>query len=114
MHAATHARPATADPPRILVAVDDPRQRTALVAALRDTGYDVLEAPPGHPARDAAPSRRAFDLVLADMTAAREGEVPTLLVSDPCDVVSIEMLVLDLLGWDGPPTLRRIPAALRS
>lgn len=95
------------DPPRILVAVLDADNRAALVKALRDTGYQVVEA---GDSGDYEASPDDYELVLADLARVRDGSVPTLLVPDPFDLDAIETLVLDWLGWDGPPTLRRLPA----
>jgi CheY-like chemotaxis protein len=95
------------DPPRILVSVEDGEQRAALASALRDTGYEVAEVADPGCAGDADPAD--FDLVLADRDPGAPGAVPTMLLPDAFDVVEVEMLVLDVLGWDGPPTLRRVP-----
>lgn len=103
---AAHHPASTHDTPRILVCVEDEEKRASLARALRDTGYDVDEA------TDAAmqdPEPGDYDLVLRDMAQGARGTAPTLLLPDPFDVVEIEMLVLDLLGWDGPPTVRRMP-----
>jgi CheY-like chemotaxis protein len=100
-------RPGTShDTPRILVCVEDEERRAALARALRDTGYEVDEAT-DEDIQD--PDAGDYDLVLRDMARGARGSTPTLLLPDPFDVVEIEMLVLDLLGWDGPPTVRRMP-----
>ncbi len=91
------------DPPRILVCVQDDEPRVALVRALRDTGYDVSES------ADPAADDDSHDLVLTDVPRDAPGVAPTILLAEAFDVVEIEMLVLDLLGWDGPPTVRRMP-----
>ncbi len=102
----TELRASVHDPPRILVSVRDEERRAALARALRDTGYDVTESTdPAHDVDDC-------DLVLADAPiepANGAGAAPTILLSEAFDVVEIEMLVLDVLGWDGPPTVRRMP-----
>jgi hypothetical protein len=97
-----HHRPD--EPPRIRLDVADDTRRMALAEALRDTGYEVVER------TDDGPEDEDFDLVVADGVPS-PGSIPTLLLPDPFDVVEIELLVLDLLGWDGPPTLRRVPVA---
>jgi hypothetical protein len=95
------------DPPRILVSVEDGEQREALASALRDTGYEVTAVADPGGAGDADPAD--YDLVLADGARGAPSAVPTMLLPHAFDVVEIEMLVLDVLGWDGPPTLRRMP-----
>ena len=95
--------PTTHDVPRILLDVRDDAKRSALATALRDTGYHVVER------TDDAPLDEDFDLVVAGASRALGGPIPTLLVPEPFDVVDLEMAILDLLGWDGPPTLRRVP-----
>ena len=95
---------ASHDPPRILVAVADDEQRQALATALRDTGYVVAELRQDDPC-----AGEGYDLVLADMDRAAEAAGPALLLSHPFDVAEVETIVLDLLGWDGPATLRRVP-----
>jgi CheY-like chemotaxis protein len=99
------------DPPRILVSVEDEAQRAALARALRDTGYDVTEStdPDGTAGAEGA-GGDGFDLVLADTARCRRSSTPTVILSESFDIVEIEMLVLDVLGWDGPPTVRRMPA----
>ncbi len=100
-------RPGTShDTPRLLICVEDEEKRATLVRALRDTGYQVDEATD---AGTCDPDSGDYDLVLRDMAKGARGTAPTLLLPDPFDVVEIEMLVLDLLGWDGPPTVRRMP-----
>jgi CheY-like chemotaxis protein len=101
----------SADAPRILVAVADANHREALVAALRDTGYEVVETETDESSA-CAPVPPDFDLVIADTARDQDDSVPTLFVPEPFDVVQVEMLVLDLLGWDGPPTLRRVPTMM--
>ena len=92
------------DPPRILLVIADDVRRDALATALRDTGYQVVtSATAAHPADD------SFDLAIADAPGSLDTAVPTLLVGRGFDVIDVEMSVLDLLGWDGPPTLRRVP-----
>ncbi len=91
------------DPPRILVCVEDEEPRAALVRALRDTGYDVTES------TDPVADDDSHDLVLTDAPRETPGVAPTILLAEAFDVVEIEMLVLDVLGWDGPPTVRRMP-----
>jgi hypothetical protein len=91
------------DPPRILVCVQDEEPRAALVQALRDTGYDITQR------TDPASDDDSYDLVLTDTPREAPGVAPTILLSEAFDVVEIEMLVLDVLGWDGPPTVRRMP-----
>jgi len=93
----------THDPPRILIDLADDARRAALATALRDTGYVVAES------TDDAPRDDGYDLVVADGHRPVDGPIPTLLVPEPFDVVEIEMSILDLLAWDGPPTLRRVP-----
>lgn len=94
------------DPPRILVCVQDEEPRAALVRALLDTGYDVTHVTDCmQPASD----DDSYNLVLTDAPRDAPGVAPTILLSDAFDVVEIEMLVLDVLGWDGPPTVRRMP-----
>jgi hypothetical protein len=94
------------DTPRLLVCVADARRRAALTSALRDTGYEVDERPEPLASGDGLDG---YDLVLQEVAEAVHGTVPTLLLPDPFEVVEVEMLVLDLLGWDGPPTVRRVP-----
>jgi hypothetical protein len=101
--AITELRGSVHDPPRLLVSVADEEQRAALSRALRDTGYDVTETP------DPDCDDDSYDLVLADRGREAPGAAPTILLPDGFDVVEIEMLVLDVLGWDGPPTVRRMP-----
>ena len=107
---ATERRRPAHDTPRILICVEDPERRKALSQALRDTGYDVDEAQGERGQEDDLDAESGdYDLVLQDMARGARGTVQTLLLPDPFDVVEIEMLVLDLLGWDGPPTVRRLP-----
>jgi CheY-like chemotaxis protein len=94
----------THEPPRILLLVDDGEKRGLLAAALRDTGYEVVQS-----TDDACDERADYDLILADGDHPVPGPVPTLLLPKSFDVVDIEMAVLDLLAWDGPPTVRRAP-----
>jgi hypothetical protein len=95
------------DPPRILLSVEDEEQRAALSTALRDTGYDVTESTDPDSAREA--DSGGYDLILADMAGCTRSSAPTMILPDAFDVVEVEMLVLDVLGWDGPPTVRRMP-----
>jgi len=107
---ATERRIPAHDTPRILICVTDPERRHALARALRDTGYEVDEARGERSEADDLEAESGdYDLVLRDMAQGARGTVQTLLLPDPFDVVEIEMLVLDLLGWDGPPTVRRLP-----
>jgi hypothetical protein len=92
------------EPPRILLAIADDVRRGFLAAALRETGYHVIET-----SLDAHAADGVIDLIVTDGPAALDGPVPTLVVGVGFDVIDVEMSVLDLLGWDGPPTLRRVP-----
>ena len=89
--------------PRILLVISDDVRRDALASALRDTGYVVVtSSTPAH-------ADDSFDLVVSDSAAALDTSVPTLFVHPGFDVIDVEMSVLDLLAWDGPPTVRRMP-----
>ena len=92
------------DPPRILLVITDDVRRDALATALRETGYKVVTT-----STDARVADDSFDLVVSDTGGSLDTAVPTLLVRKGFDVIDVEMSVLDLLGWDGPPTLRRVP-----
>jgi hypothetical protein len=96
----------THDPPRILLFVGDDEKRSTLASALRDTGYEVFETPKW---TDDEAERVEYDLIVADGDRPLPGPTPTLLLPEPFDVVEVEMTLLDLLGWDGPPTVRRAP-----
>jgi hypothetical protein len=92
------------DPPRILLVIADDIRRGFLATALRETGYQVVEtSTEAHAADD------SFDLVVASSPRSLDAAVPTLVVGEGFDVLDVEMSVLDILAWDGPPTLRRVP-----
>ena len=92
------------EPPRILLVIEDDVRRDALATALRDTGYLVVtSSTPCHS------SSEGFDLAVSDSAGSLDSDIPTLFVSPGFDVIDVEMSVLDLLAWDGPPTVRRMP-----
>jgi len=94
----------THDCPRILLVIKDDIRRGFLAIALRETGYLVVTTDTSAHAAD-----ETFDLVVSDRPVSLDAAVPTLLVSEGFDVLDVEMSIHDLLGWDGPPTLRRVP-----
>jgi hypothetical protein len=84
--------------------ITDDIRRGFLAIALRETGYLVVTTDTSAHAAD-----ESFDLVVSDMPMPPDAEVPTLLISQGFDVLDVEMSIHELLGWDGPPTLRRVP-----